>query len=130
MNRILFPTALTATILMGGLLAYAIWNATPITSQRLLDSGKNYYQQKRYAEAIVKFLNSIQKDPRNREARYLLALSYSNQKNFNSAAKELSALLEYFPDDVDANLYLGNIYLRAGLSDSKFFRQAAEIAQK
>ncbi len=59
----------------------------------------------------------------------MLAQSYLNQKNFNSAAKELTALLEYFPDDVDAKLQLGNIYLVGGLRDLKLFRQAAEIAQ-
>src|SRR5215831_5658003 len=130
MKRILFPSILIATILMGGLLAYAIWKANPTTSQQFLDSGKRYYEEKKYAEAIVQFLNSIQKDARNREARYLLALSYSNQNNLNAAAKQLSALLEYFPDDVEANLRLGNMYLTAGGSDSRVFRQAAEIAQK
>src|SRR5262245_51058821 len=76
MKRILFSSALVATILMGGVLAYAIWKAAPVTSQQFLDSGKKYFEQKKYAEAIIQFLNSIHKDARNREARYLLAMSY------------------------------------------------------
>jgi len=130
MKRIVFPAVLLATILTGGLLAYAIWKATPTTSQQFFDSGKKYYEQKMYAEAVVQFLNSIQKDAKNRDARYLLALSYSEQNNLNSAVRALSALLEVFPDDVEASLRLGNIYFVGGFRDSKLFREAAEIAQK
>src|SRR5262245_33167068 len=130
MKRILFPAVLLATILVGAMLAFAIWKAKPTTSQQFFESGKKYYEQKMYAEAIVQLLNSIQKDAKNREARYLLALSYLEQNNLNSAARALSALLEAFPDDVEANLRLGSIYLAGGLRDSKLFREADEIAHK
>src|SRR5437867_12973706 len=130
MKRIFFPAVLIATIVMGGVLGYAIWKATPVTSQQYFNSGKKYYDEKKYAEAIVQFLNAIQKDPQNREARYLLALSHLSQKDVISATKQLSALLEYFPDDIEANLRLGNIYLTAGPRDSRFFLQTAEIARK
>src|SRR5262245_48165508 len=121
MKRIVFPAVLLATILTRRLLAYAIWESTPTTSQQVFDSGKKYYEQKMYAEAVVQFLNSIQKDAKNRDARYLLALSYSEQNNLNSAVRALSALLEVFPDDVEANLRLGNIYFAGGFRDSKLF---------
>src|SRR5262249_25816554 len=58
------------------------------------------------------------------------ALSYLRQGNLNGSAQQLAALLEYYPDDVDANLQLGSIYLTAGRSDANFFRQASEIAKK
>src|SRR5437867_8363765 len=130
MKRILYPSILIVTILTGGVLAYSIWKASPVTSQQYFESGKKFYEQKKYSEATVQFLNAVQKDPKNRDARYLLALTYANQKNLNAAARQLIALLEYLPDDMEASLELGNIYLTGGRTDSEFFRKAAEMAQK
>jgi tetratricopeptide (TPR) repeat protein len=130
MKRILFPSILIATVLAGGLLAYAIWKAPRGTAEDFLQSGKKYYEQKKYPEAEIQFLNAIQKDSRNRDARYFLARSYIGERNFNAAAKELNALLEYFPDDVEANLELGNLYLTGGGTDPKFLTEASNIAKK
>jgi tetratricopeptide (TPR) repeat protein len=121
---------LAATILMGVVLAVAIWRPSPASSRDFLNSGKKYFEQEKYPEAVVQFLNAVQKDARNRDARYFLALSYLRQGNLNGAAQQLNALLEYYPDDVDANLQLGSILLIAGRSDATFFRQASEIAKK
>src|SRR5437763_15167265 len=103
MKRFLIPVILVVTILDGGVLAYAIWQAVPVTSQDYFNSGKKYFDQPKNSEATIQLLNAVQKDPKNRDARYYLATSYLSQKNFNDAAKQLSALLEYYPDDVDAN---------------------------
>src|SRR5512145_518615 len=111
MKRVLVPSVLIATILTGGVLAYVVWKASPVSSQDFLDSGKKYFEEQKYPEAAVQFLNAIQRDGKNRDARYLLALTYLNQRNLNGAAQQLKALLEYYPDDVEANLRLGNIYL-------------------
>src|SRR5262249_11226741 len=109
---------------------YSIWKASPITGQQFFESGKKYYEEKKYSEAIVQFLNAIKKDPRNRDARYFLGLTYASQKNLNAAARQFMDLLEYFPEDVEANLQLGNIYLTGGRADPNLFRKSAEIAQK
>src|SRR5712671_5543780 len=130
MKKILVPAILVATILVGGVLAYAMWKAVPVSSQDYFKSGKNYYDKQKYSEASVQLLNAVQKDPRNRDARYFLALTYLNQKNVNAAAQQLASLLEYFPDDVEANLRLGNLYHAAGGSNSDYFRKADELAKK
>src|SRR5262249_49408172 len=67
---------------------------------------------------------------RNRDARYLLALSYINEADLSNAAVQLKSLLEYYPDDIDASLQLGGIYLAAGRSNIEYFRQAQELAAK
>jgi tetratricopeptide (TPR) repeat protein len=121
---------MVATILVGGALAYSIWKTSPTTAQQYLNSAKKYYEQKKDAEAIIELLNAIQKDPKSRDARQLLALAYAKENNLNAAAQQLVALLEYFPDDQQASLDLGNIYLTGGRSNPEFFRKAAEIAQK
>jgi TolA-binding protein len=91
MKRILIPSILVATILVGGVLAYAIWQAVPQTSTDYYNSGKKAYDQKKYEEATIQFQNSIQKDQKNRDARYYLALSYLEQRKVNEAAKQLNA---------------------------------------
>ena len=130
MKRIVFPTLLLATVVLGGILVFVIWNASPATAEHFLESGKQYYKEAKYPEAVVQFLNAIQKDGRNRDARYFLALTYIQQKNLNPAAQQLNALLEYYPDDVPANVALGNVYLTAGRSDTTFFQKAKEKAEK
>src|SRR5262245_36979316 len=120
MKKYLYRAVLVVTVLLGVFLAYSIWNAPPRTSEHFLNSGKTYYEEKEYSKAIVEFLNALQKDARNRDARYLLAECYLAQRNFNDAVKQLNALLEYYPDDVQASLQLGNIYLAGGRTDSRF----------
>jgi len=130
MKRILIPSILVATILVGVGLAFAIWKAVPQSSQDLYNSGKKYYDQRKFDEATIQFQNSIQKDPKNRDARYYLALSYLEQSKLNEAAKQLNSLLEFYPDDIQAQIPLGNIFLVAGPTDPKYFREAAALAQK
>jgi len=124
MKKYLYLAVLVVTVLVGVFLGYSIWKASPQTAQQFFSSGKSYYEQKKYSEAIIEFLNVLQKDARNRDARYLLAESYLGQQNANAAARQLNALLEYYPDDAQAQLQLGNIYLLGGQTDPKFVRQA------
>src|SRR5579862_2622393 len=128
MKKVLLLSVLVATILLGGLLTYVMLK-TPGSSQDFFSSGKQYYEQKKYSEAAIQFSNAIQKDARNRDARYFLALSYFNQLNFSAAAQQLNALLEYFPEDTAAKLLLGKVYLTGSGAGSSFFRLAAAIAQ-
>ena len=130
MKKILIPSILVATILVGGVMAYAIWKAVPVSAQDYFKSGKAYYDKQKYAEASVQLLNAVQKDPRNRDAHYFLALSYLNQKNMNAGAQQLASLLDYYPDDIEANLRLGNLYLVAGGSNAEYFRKADELAKR
>src|SRR5581483_10159161 len=130
MKKVLFPSILIATVLAGGLLAYAIFKNAPVSAADFVRSGKTYYEQKRYAEAAIQFMNAVQKDAKNRDARYYLALSDFAQQNLNGAAQQLTKLLEYYPDDTEANLRLGNIYLAVGRADPKYFHEASDIAQK
>src|SRR4051812_22403939 len=119
MKRLLVPCILSATLLLGGVMAYVIWKASPATPEDYVRSGKQYFEKKNYAAAAVQLLNAVQKDPRNRDARFFLALSYYNQANLNAAGKQLVTLLEYYPDDIPAKLRLGNIYLAAAGGDPR-----------
>src|SRR5437762_2385677 len=124
MKRILIPSILVVTILVGAVLAYAIWQAVPVSSQDYFNSGKKYYDQGKFSEATVQLLNAVQKDPKNRDARYYLALTYLSERNINEAGKQLNSLLEYYPNDIDANIRFGNILLTGGAGNPEMFRKA------
>src|SRR5262245_2758324 len=111
MRKFSFAVALVSTVLLGAVLAYNLWKATPQTAQAYFESGKRYYDQKKYKEATIEFLNAVQKDDRHRDARYYMALSFIGQQDLSQAVAQLRALLERYPDDVQANLQLGTIYL-------------------
>src|SRR5207247_1875909 len=119
MKKILFSAVLAGTILLGGILGYSIWKASPRTSQDFLKSGKAYYEEQKYPEAIIQLLNAVRQDTRNREAAYLLALCYINEGDLNQAARPLIGLLENYPDDEEASLKLGGIYVTSGRIDPK-----------
>src|SRR4029450_2547058 len=130
MKTLLFRTVLVSTIVAVGLAGYFLWRGSPKSSQEFFESGKTYYNEKKYPEATIQFLNALQKAPRHRDARYLLALSYMNQQEWLRAAQQFKALLEHYSEDVPPRLALGNLYLTGGRNDERFFRQAQEIAQK
>ena len=120
--------ALVAAVCVGTAILVYLWAVTPSTSQGYFQSGERHFKQARYPEAIIQFLNSLEKDPRNRDARYLLAASYMHQQQWSSAVRELRTLLENYPDDIEAKLRLGNLYLAGALGDKKLFNLAREIA--
>ena len=130
MKKLFFQAVLAATVVLGGVLAYTIWKAAPSTPQAYFESGKKYYDQKKYPEAIIQLLNAVRKDPKYRDARSLLARAFEAQRDFAHAASELRALLEYYPDDPQANLQLGSIYLTVGHGNADYLKQAQEMANK
>ena len=129
MKRLLAASALGATILIGLGLAYALWSSTPVTAEEFMESGMEYFEQEQYSEATVQFLNAIQRQVGHRDARFYLASSYLRQGNMAGAAQELNALLEYYPEDNEAGLELGNIYLANGAGNPDLFSQALQIAE-
>jgi tetratricopeptide (TPR) repeat protein len=130
MKKLFFQAALAGTVLLGGVLAYTIWKAKPLSPQAYFESGKKYYDQKKYPEAIIQFLNAVRKDPRNRDARYFLALSYEARQDLSQAASQLRSLLEQYPDDIQANLQFGNLLLSVGRTDPQYFKEARKTAEK
>src|ERR1043166_4116673 len=99
MKRFSYQLVLIATMMLGVLLAYSIWKASPGTAQTYFESGQRYYYDKKYPAAVIEFLNALQKDAHNRETRYLLALTYVKQNDASRAVAQLKSLLEYYPDD-------------------------------
>ena len=131
MKKIIYPVVLVLVLGIGVFLMYSIWGAvSPRTAAEFTQSGKEFYSQKKYAEAIVEFQNALQKNERDRDARFLLARSYIGEGDLGSAVKELRRLLEYYPGDEDASIQLGNLFLQAGTQNAQYFREAKDLAEK
>src|SRR5437667_11107337 len=111
MKKVFLFVTLAAAVAVTGVLAYLVWKNSTQTAQMFFDSGKKYYDQNKYLEASIQFLNAIRKDPGHRDSLYFLARTSTTQGNFPAAVAQLKTLLEYYPDDVAANLELGHIYL-------------------
>src|SRR5215831_7666485 len=130
MKKTLLIVAVSVALAMAGGLGYFVWKRTTQTPQSFFESGKKYYEQKKYQEATIQLMNAVRNDPRHQEARLLLSRVLVATGNLTGAAGQLRALLEYYPDDPKGNLELGNLYLIGGRSNPEYFRQAQELAKK
>lgn len=130
MRKRLLIAIVTAAVLVLGGLGYFVWHRTSQTPQSLFASGKKYYDEKKYQEAVIQLMNAVRKDPRHKDARLLLARTLLATRNLNGAVTQLKGLLEYYPDDAEGNIELGNLYLVGGRTNPEYFRQAQERAQK
>ncbi len=76
--------------------------------------GGEYARVGNLTAAIKELQTVIKYDPTNVQARYLLALIYSTQKDFNKAAGEYEAILKSFsqaePQNIEIYNYLGQLY--------------------
>ncbi|HEY2382183.1 MAG TPA: tetratricopeptide repeat protein [Terriglobia bacterium] len=130
MKKTLLIAAVSVAVLVAGALGYFVWHRTTQTPQSFFASGKKYYDQKKYQEAAIQLLNAVRKDPRHRDARLLLARTLVTAGNLNAAVVQLKGLLEYYPDDAEGNVELGNLYLAGGRTNPEYFHQAQELARK
>jgi tetratricopeptide (TPR) repeat protein len=135
MKRILFPTLLITTLLAGGIVAFAIWKATPASAEDLLKAARQSYDEKDYATATIHLLNAVKEnspDPKvRRDTLFLLAQSYLQLGDYRAAAAQLRTLLGSYPDDREAKLVLGNLLLIGGPEGMKeASKLATEILDK
>jgi tetratricopeptide (TPR) repeat protein len=128
-KKLLFLIVLLAVVSAGGI-GYYVWKARTQSPRALFESGKKYYDQKKYREAMIQFLNLLRKDPRHHDGRLLLARTLVASGDISHAIGQLKALLENSPNDVAANLELGSIYLFGGRSNPAYFQQAMESAKQ
>ena len=110
MKKTLFIVAVSVAVATAGGLGYFVWNRTTQTPQSFFESGKKYYEQKKYQEAMIQLMNAVRKDPRHEEARLLLSRVFAETGNLQGAAPQLKTLQAFYPDDPTVNLELSNIY--------------------
>src|SRR5918992_460575 len=82
-----------------------------VAKREYLSSGDNYFQQKKYPEAVVEYRNAIQQDPRFGQARYKLAETYMQLKQPAEAFREYVRAADLMPDDAEVQLQAARMLL-------------------
>jgi len=96
--------------------------------------GHAYLMSEAYDSAISEFKRALEKDPKVKEAHYLLGLAYLSRdedKGWDENAAEDRAEIEINPDDFRPHYDLGNIALHLHRTDEaeRELKRAAEIQQ-
>src|SRR5687767_2885415 len=72
--------------------------------QRAFENGNRYFEEQKYAEAIVEYRNAVRADPRFGEARQKLAEAYGFAGNAQAAFAEQIRAADLLPDDMDVQI--------------------------
>jgi len=84
-----------------------------VRKQRYVESGRKYFQQKKYPEAAIEFQNAIQLDKSFAAAHYELAQCFLQQALWTNAYRELSSAVVLDPANWQAQLDLANLLFGA-----------------
>ena len=77
--------------------------------QKYFESANRYFEQGKYHEAVIQYLNSIKVDPNFTKAHYQLAETYIRLQAWPDAYRELQRTSELDPGNVKVQLELGNL---------------------
>src|SRR5260370_35894529 len=97
--------------------------------QKFFESGNQYLQQGKYAEAAIQFQNAIQKDGKFAAAHFQLAKCYVEENLWPLAFRELSITIQIEPRKLDAELALANLLFEAKQFDSSRERAGIVLQQ-
>ena len=104
----LLPTVLLAALLLGCMQSPEEKVATHY------ERGLGYLENGQFREAVIEFKNVLQVDPSHGDAHYHLGLSYlklGTLTDLQAAFRALVKTVELEPDNNDAKLKLGELYL-------------------
>ena len=82
--------------------------------EKLLASGKAYYEEEKYREALIQFRNVIHQDPMNVEGYMGLGRCFLRLKEPMEAFRAFNLALDLDPDLRDAQVVVGNLALLQG----------------
>ena len=82
-----------------------------VSKQKHFDSGQQYFEQGKYREAAIEFVNAIKIDPRYADAHHRLAETYLKLQQEQGAYQELSTTVELQPENYQARIELANLLI-------------------
>ena len=94
-----------------------------------LAKGESLLQESRYQEASLEFRNAIQIDEKSAAAHWGLARAYEGLQRAQEMINELSRTVELDPNNLEARLKLGNMYLAASRVRSDYLAEAERMAK-
>lgn len=104
------------------------------TKQSYLTAGNKLYEAGKYADASINYRKALQKDPEFGEAHYRLGLVALKQSDARQAYTELSRAVELLPGNDDAKEKLGDLCLKAYLTDSRrpvaLYNRTTQLAEQ
>ena len=100
-------------IVMSALLAFSGCQ----TKQSYVTAGNKLFEAGKYADASINYRKALQRDPQFGEAHYRLGLVALKQGYAKQAYTELSRAVELLPSNDDAKEKLGDLCLKAYLTD-------------
>jgi len=96
------------SLVFGGVVVFAVLAVAcsdpEAEKQQAFQNGNQYFEQKKYAEAIVEYRNAVRADPRFGEARQKLADAYGFSGNPAAAFAEQIRAADLLPDNLDSQL--------------------------
>ncbi len=81
-------------------------------------SAEQFFDEDNLIKAELEAKNALQIEPKNADARYLLARIALSKGEFNNVVGNLLIAIESRPDFVEARSQLGTIYVQAGMPES------------
>jgi tetratricopeptide (TPR) repeat protein len=82
-----------------------------------LEKALTLMAEEEFVAAKIEALNAAQIDPKNVEARYILATIEERNRNLNAMMGHLQVVVDADPSHLEARLKLGNLYLLAKATD-------------
>ena len=96
---------------------------------RHLERGERYFQQEKYREAVLEYRNVLRIDTGNTRAIRQLGLAHYQLGEMGLAGRYLLRTQELEPDDLEARLKLGNLYLLGGQAEEAM-REAEFVLER
>lgn len=81
---------------------------------KYLKSGKVYYAEENYPKAKIEFRNALQIDGKLSMAYFHLALIAEKNKNWKGMFANLSRVIQFNPENIEAKLMLTKLFLSSG----------------
>ena len=95
--------------------------------QRFLESGNQFFEQKKYQEAVVQYRNALRIDEMHGEARYKLAESYAALGDTRNAFQQYVRAADLLRDDAGVQMKAATMLLLAGQFDDAETRVRAVL---
>ncbi|MBF0542251.1 MAG: tetratricopeptide repeat protein [Nitrospirae bacterium] len=104
-------------------------NSREVIAEDWFNSGLNYYNEKRFQDAINSFKKAIKFNPKYADAYFNKGSAYCNLGSFQQAIKDFNKAIELDPEITDAYYNRGTAYNRLGNHEQaiKDFNKALEL---
>jgi len=96
-----------------------------VAKRKLLESGNEYFHQKKYVDASIQYLNALKKDPQFGEAEFGLAEAFMAEGDIRQAFGAYIRAADLLPDNSEAQIKAGRL-----LVNGEYFQEAKERARK